>query len=124
MTWTTELQEDAQSVHILCAGRISRDDLIMLAIEASYLVQQHGCGSILIDLSWARLDFGADELRDIIDIYMEYHVAPTTRSGIALRPGVLLQPYATFLATAKQHGYRIELLVGEQQRKAWLSGAG
>ena len=121
MTWKTELQEDAKTVQVLCAGRVSRDDLTMLAIEAGFLVKEHQCSKVLVDLSRARLAFATDDLYELLDIYAEYHVPAATQTGIAIRADASTQVFTKFLGIAKSRHYVVELLVGDKQRDAWLA---
>lgn len=94
----------------------------MVSIETGYLVQQNGSKRILFDFSSAKLDFAVDDLIDLLDLYAEYHVPLTALSAIALSNNNTKHAFAKFLHTAKERGYSFDLLVGEKQCEAWLSG--
>jgi hypothetical protein len=117
------MTKDSKGIHMQCSGRISMDDFIVSAIEIGYLIQQHGCKKILLDFSSAKLDFAADDLINLLDIYAEYRVPLTTLSGIALSNGNTKHAFAKFLHTAKELGYSFDFLIGEKQGEAWLEAA-
>lgn len=123
MAWKTELDDDLGTLRVLCDGRLSPDDLTMLAIETSFLAQEHGCGKILLDLAQVSLDFPASQLCELLDTYAEYHLKPTTRTGLVLGQKSAPQDLSQVLATAKSYGYPLEVLTVEQA-KAWLGTRG
>lgn len=121
MVWKTQLQKDSAAVLVQCTGTLSLEDLTMLAIEAGFLVKEHQCSKVLVDLSRARLAFATDDLYELLDIYAEYHVPAATQTGIAIRADASTQVFTKFLGIAKSRHYVVELLVGDKQRDAWLA---
>ena len=121
MVWTTKVLDESQTVQVTCAGRLSLDDLTMIAVETAHLIRGHGHGKVLVELSDARLDFAADGLSELLDIYLEHHIPLTTRIGIVLKAGRPTYPFSKFLETAKQYGFKVEFLVDGKQREGWLS---
>lgn len=97
------------------------EEFTLVCIEIGYLVQQHGCEKVLLDFSNAKLDFAADELINLLDLYAEYHIPLGTRSAIVLGSSNTKHAFSKFLHTAKEFGYGFELLVGDKQRDDWLS---
>lgn len=120
MSWNTQLDEKLRAIRASCAEHLSLDDLVMLAIETSFLVKKHGCTKILIDLSQARLDFPTDELSRLVELYVEYRLPQATRSGIVMGPEATAGDFSQLLAVAKQRGYVVDV-VAKQQADAWLS---
>ena len=120
MAWKTELNEDLSTLQVLCRGRLSADDLTMLAIETTFLAQEHGCRKILVDLAEVSLDFPVGELCELLDSYAEYRLSQATRTGVVLGPMSRPQDLSQVLTAAKGYGYQVEVLTGEQS-KAWLS---
>lgn len=123
MTWQTQLLENSGTVQLLCSGSVSADDLMMMAIEAGYLVRQHGCGKILVDLSDVKHDFTADELCVLLDALVEDRIPTTTKCGVVFSPGRPTQAFSKFLSIAKSYGYQADFLVGGEQRDIWLMAA-
>lgn len=120
MVWTTKVLEESAAVQVLCEGRLSLDDLTMIAIETAYLIRQYGHGKVLIELSDAKLDFAAERLSLFLDVYLEHHLPPTTRIGVVFKAGRPTFPFANFLETAKQYGFKADFLVEGKQRETWL----
>ena len=122
MTWTTKVLEESRAVQVLCEGHLSSDDLTMMAIETAYLVREHGHGKVLVELSNVKLDFAADRLSDFLDVYLENNIPLATRIGIVFKVTRSTFPFANFLETARQYGFKAEFLVEGKQRDGWLSG--
>lgn len=121
MTWETRQLEEFHAVRVQCAGQISSDDLLMLAVEVCFLVKEHQYSKVLMDVSPATLSFAPEDLCKLIDVYIDYRLPITTRSAIVLASGTSPQEYAKVLRSCKEHGYSVVLLTGEEWASAWLS---
>src|SRR4051812_15956474 len=123
MSWKLQLNEAAGTVEIQCADTLSLDDLTMMVIETSFVMEENGCSKVLFDLSDAVMAFPTDALAVLLDIYAEYRVALSSRSGILLGAEDAAKDFSKFLAAAKEYGYRIDLLTERRQVTAWLAAA-
>lgn len=113
--------DDPPTARVLCTGKITDDDLTMLAIKVGFATQEHGLEKILINLTNATLGFPPDGLCRLLDIYTEYRVPVTTRSAVTLTARASPQEYSAVLQTCKEYGYSVVLLTGKQWVKAWLA---
>ena len=95
----------------------------MMVIETSFVMEENGCGKVLFDLSDATMAFPLEALAVLLDIYAEYSVPLSARSGILLGPEDAAKDFSKFLAIAKEYGYRIDLLTEKRQVSAWLAAA-
>lgn len=123
MSWKMQLNESAGTVEVQCSGNLALDDLTMLVIETSFVMEENGCSTVLLDLSDAVMGFSTDALAVLLDIYAEYSVPLSSRSGILLGAEDAAKDFSKFLTAAKEYGYRIDLLTESRQVSAWLAAA-
>lgn len=121
MSWKTYVMENFRAIRVQCSDSISNEDLTMLALEVCYLVREHGYDKVLLDLSQEPPIFRTQELSTVIDVYAETHMPKTVATAFVLGTKDWPEKYSKVLATVKEYGYSAELLVGEQEVRAWLS---
>lgn len=121
MTWRIYPVENSHAMRVHCSGSISIDDLTIMAIEICFLAKKQECKAILVDVSEATLLFPTKELSRLLDLYAEYRMDVATRSALVLSTKDWPENFAKVVATAKEYGYSMDLLLGEQQVKVWLS---
>jgi hypothetical protein len=121
MTWKIYLLEASQAVRIQCTDSNSLDDLTMLAIETCFTAMNHDCKSILIDISEATLAFPSKDFGRLADVYAEYRLPKTIRTGLVLGNKAWPENFVKAVTAGKEYGYTIDLLIGEKQVKEWLS---
>lgn len=122
MTWKTELNDAARTIRVLCTGTLSMNDMTMMVIETSFLAKENGCGKILFDLADAAMIFPAEQFGALLDSYAECGIPLSTHTALLVAAKDAPKELSKLLATAREYGYRIEVLTDRAQAGAWLDG--
>ena len=120
MSWKTELNDATGTIRVDCTGTLAMDDMTMMVIETSFLARENGCGKILIDLVDAAMIFPAEQFGALLDSYAECGIPLTTRTALVVAAKDTPKELSKLLATAREYGYRINVLADRSQAEAWL----
>ena len=121
MTWKIDLKDDFGAVQVSCSGKLSMDDMVMMVIEAGFLARQNDYRNILFDLTDAAMIFPAEQLGILLDSYAECGIPLTTRTALVVSTQDVPKDLSRLLATARERGYQVDLLIDRQQAENWFS---